>query len=282
MINPEIQSPLDRSLIYIRSIKNCPASYFSDPGRKDFFEIVWLKKEKPLHKVSDPKLNIKGDWIYFIPPYRLQHLNKAGKNGEIISFRRELLEDADGEVFSDLFKIFNDLGDFVFLYLKPEDAAELSAVFDLLEKEYLNADNSLPIVKALLKVFLLKLIQFKEDHFITIQDIDQKRIYELFSLLEKNYIQQRNTAFYANELGISSKRLNEILKEKLDKTVIQLIHDRLIVELKRNMIHTEKSLKEIAFDLGFSDQAYFSRFFKKQTGQTPENFQKQARVYTQI
>ncbi len=278
-MNSEMHTTLEKSLIYIRNIKNCPASYLYDPGRKDFFEIVWLQKEKPLHKPRDPQMNIKGDWVYLIPPYRVQHLDKAGKNGKLVSFKRELLDDYDGEVFTDLFKLFNEQGEFSYLYLKPEDAKELLAVFKLLEKEYFNANKSLTIVTALLKVFLLKLVQFKEDHCSTTQDIDQKRIYELFSLLESNYLQERQTAFYAAELGISSKRLNEILKDNLDKTVVQLIHDRLILELKRNMLHTDKSLKEIAFDLGFSDQAYFSRFFKKQTGQTPEAFQKQAKEF---
>jgi AraC-like DNA-binding protein len=95
-------------------------------------------------------------------------------------------------------------------------------------------------------------------------------------LLESNYLQVRNTDFYAGKLGISSKRLNQILKDKLDKTGTQLIHDRIILESKRLIIHSESTIKEIAYDLGFSDRPYFSRFFKKQTGQTPDEFQKQA------
>ncbi|WP_225872327.1 helix-turn-helix domain-containing protein [Pedobacter frigidisoli] len=78
-------------------------------------------------------------------------------------------------------------------------------------------------------------------------------------------------------MGISSKRLNQILKEKLNKTGMQIIHDRIILEVKRKIIHSELTIKEIAYDLGFSDRPYFSRFFKKQTQQTPEAFQKQAK-----
>lgn len=260
----------------MRNLGNCPPSYLNDPDRKDFFEIVWLKNEDPLHALKDTEFEPKGDWIYLIPPYRVHQLNKAGKNGELISFKRNMLEDEDKEFLLDLFKIFNVQGEFSCLRLSEAESAGLASVYELLEKEYQKGSSGFIIVKALLKVFLLKLIQVKEHQF-TSQDIHQKRVYEFLMLLESNYQQVRNTDFYAGKLGISSKRLNQILKEKLNKTGMQLIHDRIILEAKRNIIHSENTIKEIADELGFSDRPYFSRFFKKQTGETPEAFQKQAK-----
>lgn len=278
MLNATAEPLLEKSLIYIRNLGNCPPSYLNDPGRKDFFEVVWLKNENPLHALKDADFESKGDWIYLIPPYRVHQLNKAGKNGELISFKRAILEDGDKEFLLDLFKIFNVQGEFSCLRLNQEEAAGLSGIYKLLEKEYQQQENGIIIVKALLKVFLLKLIQVKEQQF-TVHDIHQKRVYEFLMLLESNYRQIRNTDFYAGKLGISSKRLNQILKEKLDKTGMQLIHDRIILEAKRNIIHSDLTIKEIAYDLGFSDRPYFSRFFKKQTGQTPEGFQKEAKEH---
>jgi AraC family transcriptional activator of pobA len=276
MMNVALPASLEKSLIYIRNLGNCPPSYLNDPGRKDFFEIVWLKNEDALHALKDTDLDAKGDWIYLIPPYRVHQLNKAGKNGELISFKRDMLEEEDKEFLLDLFKIFNVQGEFSCLRLSETAAVELSEIFSLLEKEY--ANHNMIMVKALLKVFLLKLIQVKE-HDFTSQDIHQKRVYEFLMLLESNYQQVRNTDFYAGKLGISSKRLNQILKDKLDKTGMQLIHDRIILEAKRGIIHSEITIKEIAYELGFSDRPYFSRFFKKQTGQTPEEFQRQAKEH---
>ncbi|MDB5154596.1 MAG: AraC family transcriptional regulator [Mucilaginibacter sp.] len=269
------QTKLESSLIYIRNLDNCPPSYLNDPGRKDFFEIVWLKNEAPLHALKLNDTGVKGDWIYLIPPYRVHQLNKAGKKGELISFKREILEEEDKEFLLDLFKIFNVQGEFSCLRVDQESATGLGSVYTLLTEEYEKGKDNLVVVKALLKVFLLKLIQIKEHEF-TGHDINQKRVYEFLMLLESNYLQVRNTDFYAGKLGISSKRLNQILKDKLDKTGTQLIHDRIILESKRLIIHSESTIKEIAYDLGFSDRPYFSRFFKKQTGQTPDEFQKQA------
>jgi AraC-like DNA-binding protein len=89
----------------------------------------------------------------------------------------------------------------------------------------------------------------------------------------------RNIDFYADKLSISSKRLNQILKEKLQKTGMQLIHDRIILEAKRQIIHSEHTIKEIAYLLEFKDHPYFSRFFKQHTSQTPEEFKKQAQIH---
>lgn len=265
-------------MLYIRNLGNCPPSYLNDPGRKDFFEIVWLKNEDPLHGFSDASYAIKGDWIYLIPPYRVHQLNKAGKNGELLSFKRSMLEEEDKEFLLDLFRIFNVQGEFSCLRLEESQSRELAEIFTILVREYSRSENSFTMLKALLKVFLLKLITVKEHEFPD-HDIHQKRVYEFLMLLESNYQQVTNIDFYAGKLGISSKRLNQILREKLEKTGTQIIHDRIILEAKRKIIHSDAKIKEIAYDLGFSDRPYFSRFFKKQTGETPEEFQKKARIH---
>ena len=242
MTSDRKESRLGSAMIYIRNLNNCPPSYLNDPGRKDFFEIVWLKNEDPLHAVSINDFEVKGDWIYLIPPYRVHQLNKAGKNGELISFKREILEEEDKEFLLDIFKIFNVQGEFSCLRLDKAAADDLSGIYNLLIGEYQKSSADLMILKALLKVFLLKLIKVKEEEFTT-HDIHQKRVYEFLMLLEGNYLKVRNIDFYAGKLDISSKRLNQILKDKLNKTGTQIIHDRIILEAKRLIIHSEHTIK---------------------------------------
>jgi AraC family transcriptional activator of pobA len=268
---------LSNTPIFIRNLDNCPPSYLDDPGRKEFFEIVWLKNENALHTIKGAEA-MRGDWIYLIPPYRVHQLNKAGKKGVLLSFKRDFLDEDVKEFLLDVFKIFNIQGEFSCLQLDEETAGQLGRVYELMEEEYEGDSTSVIMLKALLKVFLLQLVRIKEQEF-TVQDINQKRVYEFMVLLEMNYQLVRNTDFYAGKLGISSKRLNQILKEKLDKTGMQLIHDRIVLEAKRQIIHSESTIKEIAYNLGFKDRPYFSRFFKQHTGQSPEQFQNAARVH---
>ncbi|MCY1560698.1 Arabinose operon regulatory protein [compost metagenome] len=84
-------------------------------------------------------------------------------------------------------------------------------------------------------------------------------------------------AFYADKLNITPKRLNQILKQKTGKTITQLLQERLVVEARQQLIVSAKTIQEVGYSLGFEDRSYFSRFFKKMTGQTPEQFQKQAK-----
>ena len=269
---------LGDSLIFIRDLAHCPPSYLYDRSRSEFFEIVWLRDEDALHDQRDPRMPVHGDWLYLIPPYRVHQLNKAGKKGVLISFRREIIEDDIKEFILDVFRIFNIQGEFSCLYVDEQAAASLDRVYRLLEAEYTAEASEVTMIKAVLKVFLLNIIRLKEKVF-TVQDLNEKRVYEFLLLLEHRYLQERTAEFYADQLGISAKRLNQILKEKLDRTAVQLIHDRIILEAKRQIIHSENTIKEIAFNLGFKDRPYFSRFFKVQSGQSPEEFQKSVRKH---
>lgn len=267
---------LDSTLLYIRNLDSCPPSYLYDPARKDFFEVLWLQDEYPLHKVAPELAAEKGQWVYLMPPYRVHQLNKAGKKGILFSFKRELLEEEDKEFALDVFRIFNISGEFTTLQLTPVMVERLNKVYELLEAEYRDNSGNLIMIKSLLKVFLLHLIKMKKEEFTSL-DINQKRAYEFLLLLEDHYIEERNVQFYADKLGLSTKRLNQVLKEVLNETSVQLLHDRLILEAKRQIIHSENSIKEIAWVLGFKDRPYFSRFFKVHTGTTPEDFQKQVK-----
>lgn len=80
--------------------------------------------------------------------------------------------------------------------------------------------------------------------------------------------------FYAGELNITAKHLNRVVKSTINKTTGQLISDRIVLESKRLIVHKNVNMAEIADSLGFSDYAYFSRFFKSKTGITPMEFRK--------
>ncbi|MFC6673318.1 helix-turn-helix domain-containing protein [Marinobacterium aestuariivivens] len=91
-------------------------------------------------------------------------------------------------------------------------------------------------------------------------------------LIESRFREHWTVEQYADELGMSPARLNRLCKQLLGKTAKTLPQERLLLEVKRRLIYTRSNLDEIAWDLGFRDPAYFSRFFKRATGSTPGNF----------
>ena len=103
--------------------------------------------------------------------------------------------------------------------------------------------------------------------------------------LLKNYQAKINESFrewkevgdYASQLNISPGHLSDIVKLQSGKPAVKHIHERLVLEAKRLLFHTNTSLKEIAFDLGFSDASYFNRFFKRETNETPAEYRSKIR-----
>lgn len=103
--------------------------------------------------------------------------------------------------------------------------------------------------------------------------------YERFlSLLEQHYIKHWSVGQYAGLLGLTENRLNRLCQRYTGQNALQIVHGRLITEAKRKLIYTGLSISEVAYDLGFKDPAYFSRFFTKQCGEAPGAFKKRLNV----
>ena len=93
-------------------------------------------------------------------------------------------------------------------------------------------------------------------------------------LLENNFYKNWSVSNYADKLAVSTKTLNAITKKQSGKTVSQTITDRIILEAKRKLTHTNSYINEIAFGLGFQDPYYFIKYFKKHVHYSPTEFRK--------
>lgn len=91
-------------------------------------------------------------------------------------------------------------------------------------------------------------------------------------LIEERYKATRQVQEYAGQLGVSANYLNVLVRKHLGKSALSLINERVILEIKRRLLRTEKGISEIAYELGFDELSYFSRFFKRHTGMTPVAF----------
>jgi AraC family transcriptional activator of pobA len=94
-------------------------------------------------------------------------------------------------------------------------------------------------------------------------------------LVDENFRTQRLLGFYAGKLAMTPDRLNDHVKRATGVTAGHLIRQRVLTEAKRQLIFTGQPIHEIAYDLAFSDPSHFARFFRKQTGTTPQDFRLQ-------
>ncbi len=94
-------------------------------------------------------------------------------------------------------------------------------------------------------------------------------------LLETHFREHRSIEQYAAELGISAAHLNALCRRLAGQSALQLINQRLLLEAKRCLVYTAMTVNQVSDSLGFSEPAYFSRFFKRSTGLTPKAFRQQ-------
>jgi AraC family transcriptional regulator, transcriptional activator of pobA len=94
-------------------------------------------------------------------------------------------------------------------------------------------------------------------------------------LVEEHFRKQRQLDFYSELLAMTPDRLNDMVKRTTGVTAGHLIRQRVLTEAKRQLVFTNLAIHEIAYDLSFSDPSHFARFFRKQTGTTPQVFREQ-------
>ncbi len=100
-------------------------------------------------------------------------------------------------------------------------------------------------------------------------------IYEFQQLIDLHFRDHHAVGYYLDQLSIGEKKLNVLSRKHLGMTPLQVIHSRILLEVKRHLVFAEKSHKEIAYDLGFDSPASFSAFIKKKTGSTATAIQRQ-------
>lgn len=237
---------------------------FNDIHRHNFFEIIWFQKvkENSSLELDFESYSLKNNQICIIAPGQVFNMKLRGEKGYVLAVSREIFKEA-----YDIESILTG-GTIPFL-LDEENEATCSTVISLIDKEY-NGMSRIDLLKAYLRAFCIIITEQ-----ISLQDPsinDRQRIQKLISLIEEHYIAQRDTNFYADQLKISTHHLNDIVRLSRGTTVKKMIAQRLLLEAKRELSFGALTVKEIAFKLGFSDASYFSRFFRKQTGQNPEGF----------
>lgn len=156
-----------------------------------------------------------------------------------------------------------------------EDAGHVASTLRRLGEEFASQRNGrTDLLEAYLTTALLLTARIarKTDETANPDDETERRMEMLQGLIQRHFRSHKPAAFYAESLGISLSHLSRIVRSRTGHGAHELITRKLLDEAKRELVFTFATVQEISYRLGFADPAYFSRFFAKQTGQTPRTW----------
>lgn len=258
------------SLQRVRSGMQLPPA---GPRVQDCLGLIWVESGHGEHEIDFRRMRLAAGEIFVIAPGQLHQWYDGSFAARIFLFDPDFLDAAatDRLLFGSSLAVAASIGDAPHALERP--GSDLVTLANLLEGECNSAPADEEVIGRLAAAFVLALARAAP--------IGDARLATLLRLVEHNYISQRAPAFYAGEAGLSAKRLNEIARRHLGSTVVQLVHNRLALEARRRLCMSEDDVQSIGQALGFDDPSYFTRFFGRETGLTPNEFRAQAWISTQ-
>jgi len=252
--------------IIVRMIEKSTPLNFKGTHSHNFYEILYFTftEEGQIHNIDFKELPINTDCIYILKPGQVYEMELSSQRGYLIAFKAEYLNSFYPSFDSFLYFALPDK-----IRMDKNDLNTIEQIILLIRNE-LSLKHRTDLIWSLVNSLVTQCILSFNDN-IKKSGID-KRVLKLLALIDEHYLTEREVAFYAKEMYLSEKRLGVITKQALGYTVKGIIQQRILLEAKRLISQGTSSFKSIAFQLGFVDASYFSRFFKNYAGITPEEF----------
>jgi AraC family transcriptional regulator, transcriptional activator of pobA len=250
------------------------------PHRKDYYFFFLVKKGANRHWIDFVSYDVLPGYLYFTLPHQV-HLKEqhAPVDGTLIAFTDDFLLTEEQRELINL-PIIRNPDDLHSLKISGKDQDFLTHLFSQMQEEYNNRlDWSNGMLQSYLKIFLLYVSRLytRQFNFVPTPSGNQSLLRRMKELLNDKYDTLHQVADYAQLLNVTPGHLNDTIRDKTGQNATSLIQQRITLEAKRALFHAELSVKEIGYSLGFEDPAYFNRFFKRVTGETPAGFRNRLR-----
>lgn len=248
------------------------------PHRHDFFEILFLTNGSGTHTIDFKDYTIKPNTIFFLSPGQIHSISLSKDiYGYIFLFSPEffLINKTDKNKIFEFPFFYNTSDENPPLELQKEKDIEfLQHLFIKgCDENLVNTAESEEVIHSILDLIL---VYCKNLYPQPSANAGMKKgrlmVKKFKQLIEERYMENFSVKEYAGLLSVTPSHLNETVKNVMGRTASDLIEEKMIIEIKKLLLHTDLTATEVAYALNFSDQSYFSKFFKKQVGMTPGDF----------
>jgi AraC family transcriptional activator of pobA len=249
------------------------------PHRIHFYAILFILEGEGKHFIDFKSYDYQKGSIVFIAKDQVQAFQKnEAREAFFLLFTENFIE--RGSLSSNLMQELSLYNYHLYSPVINLEEAEMNifkSLINRIQEEYDAPDDNLTeeIIQSSLKIFLglSERIRKKNQSTLTVSKY-QIEFNQFQNLLNKHLFNSRQVQFYANEMNMSSKKLNRITQELMNKPVKTYINDSLILEIKRLLMNTSLSIKEISYKTGFEDPTNFVKYFKKYAELTPIDFRR--------
>jgi AraC family transcriptional activator of pobA len=246
--------------------------------RHSFYQVLWFKSAGS-HYVDYEIVEHPENTIFFIKKKQIHYFCPESKNdGWLFHFNDSFINKFDGDAETKLnYLLFNEIGN-AFINPSESELLKLEQLTQLISEEVQSKDYNYVQQSYYLFQAILNLIERIKRHQQAIDytiDVDYEIAIQFKQLIDEHINENLGIDHFSGLLAISSKKLTSITKKYLHNTPAIVIHNRKILEAKRLLSNHTLSIKEVAYDLGFDQATYFTKYFKKYTGINPKEFQSQ-------
>jgi AraC family transcriptional regulator, transcriptional activator of pobA len=247
---------------------------------KKHFLLIWIKNGSGKIKTESSEYEFKENSLFiFAPNQPILFSSDHAVNGIVIYFHLDFLSMQNNyNEITILKNLYNNESKHLFLSIGTNS----TEIFDMLcEKIEAEIHNSLleqyEMLVSYLKIFLINISRLINDQNsrsleVTIYKKEPNILKRLKEAIDQNFREKHSPGEYAEMLYVSKKTLAKITKTYYNKTLTDIINERIIMEAKRELFLSEKAIKMIAYELGYEDEYYFSRFFKVNAKISPQKF----------
>jgi len=254
-------------------------SSFDHVQRHNYYSLIWVKQGSGIVRADFKEYHLSASILFAFSPYQPFIFLAQDIKGVALFFHPDFfcIHKHQAEIACNGV-LFNNIYEPPFIGVKDDSSVTLNDVLAQIRNEIQNSTLAQhEILVSYLKIFLIHCSRLKREQAPQART-DLAAVEEPFVLqnlkdsIEKNFKTKHSAGEYANELNISIKALAKATKTYFNRTITELISERIIIEAKRELYLTNKTVKEIAYGLGYDDEYYFSRFFKVNTDISPQMY----------
>ncbi|HEY4195555.1 MAG TPA: helix-turn-helix transcriptional regulator [Mucilaginibacter sp.] len=258
---------------YLQKHKNL---YF--PHKHTFYHLVLFTKGGGTHAIDFKTFDVVPYQIYFMVPGQVHSWSFEGDaDGYVIHFSLSFFQSfLLKNEYLDQFPFFSGFVDDAVIQIQPPLQQKIISLFEEIITESESPGRmGLDLVRSLmLQAFILLSRTNNDENKKQLSPYNHTLLKAFQKLIEKNFATLKLHRDYAELLYITPNHLNAVCNDFLGVSAGEMIRDRILLEAKRLLINLDFTIAEISYQLNFSDNSYFTKFFKKYTGSTPEEFRK--------